>query len=461
MDEINNDELKRLKELVTIDRLNNEIELNRYEFIKLIGKGSFGDVYKANDKRLNKVVAIKSISTDKFNIDELNLLMNINNEGFPKVYDFIQIKDECFLVMEYIEGISLKEYLKIKEYLDVNICIQIFKKLLNIIKYLHDMSPAIIYRDLKPENIIINNDMNVILIDFGAAFYRDYSGNDGRNTYGTKGYSAPELFMYKVANKEADIYSLGVIMHEMLTFREKSSDVVLCPVTEQNASVSKRLEKIVSKCIKEDPSERYHDVGQILDDLKQIKKGDDLMVNIKKIMVMCSYIAALSYSLINIGKDWTMNISKESLLWLIVKVLLAFLISFTIHYLLIYRGMGRRSIRVNKEIFLSSKRYAGLLSGLIFLSGVFIGNSLGNNFAHIDKVYAASDSKDMWVDIKDVTERKVLLKKDSVYEMDDKLRLEIPAVNLPMEEMIIKVVASTSNGENFTSREFNIKRVDG
>lgn len=426
------------------------MQLDRYKMIKAIGEGSFGKVYLAHDERMDRRVAIKLVKLNENTINEFSILKKLDHKGLPRVYDFIKSDDTAYIVMEYIEGISMKEYLDSKGILSVELTIDIIKQLIDILMVLHNMKPSIIYRDLKPENIIVRADLSIALIDFGAAFSRDYSGNDGRNVYGTRGYSAPELFEYKIASKASDIYSLGMLMHAMLTGRLNISQLMLNkPVREYNCMVSKYLEKVIVKCLMKEPKERYQTLEELLIDINKCKENErsiKIMMSIKKSIVILGYVLALILSC-----NWIMGANKG---WGIVfiKIIFSLFMAFLLHYFLMFKRLDDRVFRVNKEIFLTSKKYVGLFSLAIFALGLI----MGRNINIPQYVYAQTDAKKMWVDMKDATERKLLLKAGNEYYVKDKLRLEIPSTEIPSDDAIIQVIATGSDGQKYISQEFKV-----
>lgn len=205
---------------------------NRYEIREVIKAGAMGCVFKALDKRLGELVAVKKMiakyaddqekkKTEEMFFREARILARLHHGGLPKVTDFFVTKDKdtktshC-LVMTFIEGIDLDEYLKKKKLpLPVDEVVVFFRQILKIFSYLHTRKPPVIYRDLKPSNIMIK-DGRLSLIDFGIAKTLEPQA-DG-TIIGTPGYASPD--QYKgIDSPLNDIYSLGVLMHYLLTGR--------------------------------------------------------------------------------------------------------------------------------------------------------------------------------------------------------------------------------------------------
>lgn len=204
---------------------------DRYRILAQVGKGGFSAVYRAQDTRFNNhLVAIKAISwsglsateiieaTDAFN-REVVLLTHLNHPGLPRVYSQFSDAECWYMVMDFIEGATLERYLERmpRGRLSVNEALDIGQSLCGVLEYLHSRQPPIIFRDLKPGNVIIRPDGHISLIDFGIA--RHYKAGQAKDTipFGSPGYAAPEQYGRAQTTPRSDIYSLGAILHQMLT----------------------------------------------------------------------------------------------------------------------------------------------------------------------------------------------------------------------------------------------------
>jgi WD40 repeat protein/predicted Ser/Thr protein kinase len=209
----------------------NHVLKQQYRVISLLGQGGMGAVYKAEDQKFgNRLVAIKELSTsslqsaqeireatDRFE-QEGKLLANLMHPNLPRIYDYFTDIGRSYLVMDFIEGETLEDYLAKKggklptlEALDIGI------KLCSVLDYLHSHQPPIIFRDLKPANIMIANNGIVYLIDFGIA--RLFKQGQSKDTIalGSPGYAAPEQYQKQQTTPRVDIYALGAIMHQLLS----------------------------------------------------------------------------------------------------------------------------------------------------------------------------------------------------------------------------------------------------
>jgi len=429
--------------------------MQRYELEKVIGEGSFGTVYLARDIHLGRRVAVKRIQYSEDAILEAKILERSNCDGVPKIYDLIVNEDTVDIIMEYAEGISLREYIDKNKPLSEDVAVAMILKIAHIIKELHDLKPAVIYRDLKPENIIVKSDGSVMLIDFGAAFRRDYSGDDGIEGFGTRGYSAPELWRGIKATKESDIYSLGVIFLELLTGVSPYEDTLINrPLNEYDAGLSPGLSKIYLTCVNEDLALRYTRVDDLIKALNNYHKDERseiMKITVKKIIVVAVYMTGIALALRVMYENTNKSITPKTA----VSLSLCALIPMLIHYIILYKSMKNNDVIVCKEIFLSSKKGYGLFTGIMFLGGIIVGALM---YEGIDnKVYANDNAKSMWVDLKDDNERKILVREEGVLTVNDKVRLEIPAENMPEDESTLKVIVTGDDGTSYVSRSFKIK----
>ena len=212
----------------------NALLAGHYHVIGMVGKGSFGAVYKAEDVQRNGLfVAIKEINlsglspqevieaTDTFN-REVRLLFDLKHPNLPHIYDHFTDAEHWYLVMDFIEGETLEEYLDsvqrknlpVAEVLDIGI------QLSTVLHYLHTRQPPIIFRDVKPANIMRTPTGHLYLIDFGIA--RHFTPGQARDTsaLGSPGYTAPEQYGKAQTTVQSDIYSLGATLQTLLTGKD-------------------------------------------------------------------------------------------------------------------------------------------------------------------------------------------------------------------------------------------------
>lgn len=252
------------------------MNIGKYKLIKALGRGGEGCVYLAEDSVLHRLVAMKRVWNGSREAEEklkkeAEFLQRLQHPMLPVVYDLLW--DEAwYLVMEYIEGISLHNYIERSGMVSEKQAGKWAEQLLSILQYLHTRKPPVIYQDLKPDNIIVCPNGNLRMVDFGAAYYRNYSGNRERRDAFSVGYAAPEQMKREgytaYADERSDIYAFGKIMYYILTGADPAyPPYTELPIASYASAVSGQMEKVVRKCMEEDPAKRYQVVEDIWRDL--------------------------------------------------------------------------------------------------------------------------------------------------------------------------------------------------
>lgn len=262
---------------------------NRYELLKEVGRGGMSKVYLAADLNLNKNWAIKKIKK-KGNIKgqliqnsllaEAEMMKNLDYPSLPKIIDIIEDREHYYIVMDYVEGETLKRILEKLGPQDQEQVIEWAKEITLTLGYLHSQDPPIIYRDMKPANIILQPGGDLKIIDFGIA--RTYKEGKAGDTapLGTKGYAAPE--QYDLGNGQSaqtdprtDIFNLGATMYELLTGKVPVAITYrLKPIRERRPDISVGLENIINKCTAPDPADRYQSTEELMYALLNYEKQD-------------------------------------------------------------------------------------------------------------------------------------------------------------------------------------------
>lgn len=259
---------------------------DRYEIIEKVGTGGMADVYKAKDNRLNRYVAIKVLkqefSTDtkfvtKFRA-EAQSVAGLSHTNIVGVYDVGEENGLYYIVMELVEGITLKKYIERKGRLEIKEVLGITLQIAKGLETAHNNN--IIHRDIKPQNIIISKDGKVKVTDFGIAKAAS-SNTITSNAMGSVHYISPEQARGGFSDEKSDIYSLGITMYEMLSGNvpftgESTVAVALAHIQEEAVALSaiddripKSIEMIVSRCMQKKPELRYLTVTDLIEDLKQ------------------------------------------------------------------------------------------------------------------------------------------------------------------------------------------------
>ncbi len=259
---------------------------DRYEILEKIGSGGMADVYKAQCHTLNRMVAIKVLK-DEFSTNENSVnrfkmeaqsAARLTHPNIVNVFDVVDEGDIHYIVMELIEGITLKSYIAKKGRLEARETIGIAIQVAQGMSAAHQHN--IIHRDIKPQNIIISKDGKVKVADFGIA--RAASSNTQElNAIGSVHYISPEQARGETVDARSDIYSLGITMFEMVTGRlpfdgENTVSVAMAhledPITPPkvcNPDIPENLERIILKCTEKRPEDRYASAKEVIADLRR------------------------------------------------------------------------------------------------------------------------------------------------------------------------------------------------
>ena len=258
----------------------------RYEILGRIGSGGMADVYKGKDHKLNRYVAVKVLKSDYRNdkvfiqkfLTEAQAAAGLINPNVVNVYDVGQDRGLYYMVMELVEGITLKEYIEKKGRLSSKETISIAIQMVAGIQAAHN--EHIIHRDIKPQNIIISKEGKVKVTDFGIARATTSTQTISTNVMGSVHYTSPEQARGGIVDEKSDIYSAGITMYEMVTGHvpfdgDSTVSVALKHLQENIVSPSVEvpdipysLECIIMKCTQKNPERRYHNCQLLIADLK-------------------------------------------------------------------------------------------------------------------------------------------------------------------------------------------------
>jgi serine/threonine protein kinase len=258
-----------------------EILGGRYELMEPIGRGGMATIYRAMDKRMNRVVAVKVLrevySTDRKFVTrfqmEARAASSLAHPNIVQVYDYGQSNDSYFIVMELIQGTDLRRFLRTHHVLEVEQAVTIAHDVALGLGAAHRRS--IVHRDVKPQNIMLSSDGVIKLTDFGiASMYKDISAERLTTTgmtLGTVQYYAPEQAQGEIVKPAADVYALGIVLYEMLTGKppfDGDTPVSVAvrhiqdlpdPPSNKNPRIPRGLETLILRCLEKDPRDRYSD----------------------------------------------------------------------------------------------------------------------------------------------------------------------------------------------------------
>ena len=263
---------------------------NRYEILELIGTGGMSNVYKAMCHRLNRLVAIKILKSDlaenedfrrRFH-DESQAVAQLSHANIVSVYDVSTNPDLEYIVMELIDGITLKQYMERRGRMDWRESLHFITQIMRGLSHAH--SRGIIHRDIKPQNIMVLRDGSVKVADFGIACLANAGQTLTQEALGSVHYISPEQARGDRIDTRSDIYSAGVVLYEMLTGRlpfegdsavsvaiQHLSSVPLVP-RDIDPTIPQPLELICMKAMNCDPNKRYASADAMIEDLEKFRR---------------------------------------------------------------------------------------------------------------------------------------------------------------------------------------------
>jgi serine/threonine protein kinase/predicted Zn-dependent protease len=265
---------------------------DRYEVIEELGRGGMGKVFRVEDKKIKEEVALKlikpEIAADKKTIErfsnELKFARKIAHRNVCKMYDLGEEEGTYYITMEYVPGEDLKSFIRRSRQLNVGTAISLAKQVSEGLSEAHRL--GVVHRDLKPQNVMIDKEGNARIMDFGVARSVTGKGITGAGVMiGTPEYMSPEQVEGKEADQRSDIYSLGIMLYEMLTGRVpfegdtafaigvmQKSESPKDP-KEFNSQISDDLNRMILKCLEKDKEKRYQSSGEVRSELSSIEQG--------------------------------------------------------------------------------------------------------------------------------------------------------------------------------------------
>lgn len=275
---------------------------DRYEILEVIGTGGMAVVYKALCHRLNRLVAVK-ILKDEFSGDEEfrrrfraegEAVAMLSHPNIVQVYDVSSSDSANYIVMELIDGISLKQYMEVKGVLNWKETLHFAMQIAKGLEHAH--SRGIVHRDIKPHNVMVLKNGSVKVMDFGIARVMNKSNTLTKEALGSVHYISPEQAKGGHTDNRSDLYSLGVVMYEMMTGRPPYDGESPVAVAIQhisggaalpsalNPNIPRGLEQIIMKAMALDPKDRYDSATQMLQDMEEFRKNPAMVFAYRSIV---------------------------------------------------------------------------------------------------------------------------------------------------------------------------------
>ncbi|MEW6127913.1 MAG: serine/threonine-protein kinase [Acidobacteriota bacterium] len=276
------------------NRANLNSTIGDYRLIDFIGAGGMGEVYRGVHTRLGRVVAVKMLTQTHNNQqlvqrfrNEAQLQARLHHPNIATLFDFIEADGRCCIVMEYIDGQTLDEKIRLSGALPLADALRIFKSVVEAIHYIHDN--GIVHRDIKSNNIKINAKGEVKILDFGIAKGETSPQLTATGSViGTLQYLSPEQVKGEVADERSDIWALGSVFYEMVSGKVTFDATTLgrlcesilkseyVPPTVINPELPKAVEQVIARCLKKNPAARYQTTQELFEDVKRLSVTEDL-----------------------------------------------------------------------------------------------------------------------------------------------------------------------------------------
>jgi TolB-like protein/predicted Ser/Thr protein kinase len=314
---------------------------DKYRILEELGRGGMGVVYKAEDTKLKRTVALKFLPPELTHIPDIKerfireaqTAAGLDHPNICTVYEFDEDKEKSFISMAYVEGRNLKEKVESGPF-EFEEALRIATQVAEGLQEAH--KKRIIHRDIKSANIMIDDKNLAKIMDFGLA--RKTGGTlitkDG-TTMGTVAYMSPEQARGEEVDQRTDIWSFGVVLYEMLTgqlpFKGEHEQAIVYsirkdkpkPITELNAEIPQSIEQVVEKALEKNPDERYQQIDELLDDLKSISAGiipEEIKVRLRKVKlrmrkrgILYAGAAGLVIAMVVIAFDLFMGVRAEAI----------------------------------------------------------------------------------------------------------------------------------------------------
>lgn len=444
---------KKIIDQNTIEKLLGE----RYTIEELAAGGGFGDVYRGYDSRMCRPVAVKVVRSlgDK----EADVMIRLEHKGLPSLYDVIRGNDVTVMVMEWIPGVDLEKYIEKNGSLSEKSAAGIGRELLEILTFLHEHHPMIVYQDLKPSNIMLMPDGHIKLVDFGTALVMDY-GDEEAILAGTVGYGAPEqrgITGIRHASAASDLYAWGAVMYSCLSgILLNKPPYTMKKIRTVVPGISYGMSSVITKCTRRNERDRFHDARSVS---RHLVRGNLINAACKTLFSALFILCIVPflwvwYRMYREGDFALMDRRFHTAIWLLKTgtEIKAANIARTLKYLLandalakncgimmltaawMFGGLkliqNRKYIKLKRSIYLSSRKYPGLWIPTL-IAGIVFGYGIGGNMSASVSMAEELDeeisprAEALPINLVDEEGNKLLLKYGAPYEPDGDIRIQI------------------------------------
>jgi serine/threonine protein kinase len=254
------------------------------EIIECLGRGGMGVVYKARQKALNRMVALKLLAPERVRnpqfaerfAHEALALAQLAHPHIVTIHDFGQAGDFFYLLMEFVDGVNVRQAMR-GGHLTPEQALAIVPPVCEALQYAHEH--GIVHRDIKPENLLLDREGRVKIADFGVAKIlnseNSTAGTDETQTVGTPQYMAPEQKEHRVTDHRADIYSLGVVLYELLTGELPAEKLQPPSSRPRGVQIDVRLDEVVLRALEKEPEMRFQQASELKTRVEAIAASGD------------------------------------------------------------------------------------------------------------------------------------------------------------------------------------------
>lgn len=428
----------------------------KYEVLEILGKGGSGVVYKVLEKGSERILAVKEIALSctkerDFPAREARIMKECFHPALPVILESFRRGNCYYIVMEYVEGMTLKEYVEKQGRLSLELTVKLGTALSEALSYLHTRNQPIVYGDLKPENLILTKEGKLRLLDFGTAEWETEQGN-AAGCYASPGYAAPEQKRGKKAEITSDIYSFGAMLHYMLTGEDPCRPpYIRRKLRDCDGAFPKGLERLVERCLMENPEDRYQSVTAVIDLLQKYGKKEHsakMFLWANRIVGGFLGVASVCFGFFAFARG-RQGISFRENAALFECILFAV---FAIFWRISAMGNGRNryAYRLEKNVWKTDKQGVGFF---LLCLGFLLAGCVSFGFG----VKAGRQEERLPVTIYDESGCKVCLQEESVYPLSGAFRLEVPAECFPSGQVSrVTVTLTNSVSEEVLVRQFAI-----